>query len=169
MTLSVTAPLKILSEDQVFTATSPNLSTSKSLMFEIKEAFSNKTGRITRHQIIVVQLAAVSPNISVSNYWANSDGTKQPYIAIECPQFFNSQCPRLSQQPDSRRKRSVNVDGGFPIVIGADDSCSTGGTGLCNGNLQPSTAYYVIYRACNVAGECSSAVHSQPGYTSSGI
>lgn len=145
------------------------MSTSKSFTLEIKEAFSNKTGQITRHQIIVTQLADVISNVAAINYWGTSDGTKQPYVAIECPQFFNSQCPlQPSQQSHSRRKRSANDEGGFPIVIGADDSCSSGGTRLCNGNLQPSTAYYVLYRACNAAGQCSSAMKSQPEHTSPG-
>jgi len=148
-------PQFIRDPPQAVSADNPNNATSKSLLVVIKDAFSNKTGRITKHQIIITQLATVSPNASISN-WAASDSTKQPYIAIECPQFFGSQCPLASTVRSNRRRRQAeNGDGGFAIVVGADDSCKTDATGLCNGNLVSSTTYYVIYRTCNEDGMCS--------------
>lgn len=142
-----TAPVQIIYGDEARPSPLQNQTTTSTLAVVIKEIFSNQTGNITKHQIIVTQFS--DQNIdNVTNYWTGD--SKQPYIAIECPHFFNSECPRPVLNSKRRRRSSDSK-----ITIGVNGSCPRPSTEPCNAKLKPSTNYYVIYRACNEHDQCS--------------
>jgi hypothetical protein len=134
----------------------PDQMTTTSIKVSVKEIFSNKTGNITKHQIIVTQFSDQNAD-SVTNYW--SGDSKKPYIAIECPHFFNSDCPRIL--PDSKRRRRSSDIYIVDIVVGDNGSCPRTNNQWCNAKLRSSTDYYVIYRVCNENDQCSSVTSAK--------
>jgi hypothetical protein len=160
--------MQIIPDDEAIPGEMPDNISSDSVWVFITEAFSNMTGNIIKHQIIVTQDARQRRDASIADYWSTSDGTKKAYVAIECPFFFNNQCPPKQYQLN-RRKRSVTEDGRrVPVAIGINDSCKTTDAGWCNGNLLPATTYYVIYRVCNEHNQCSSTLPSAKMRTKNG-
>ena len=136
-----------------------NNATENSILVSIVAAFSNQTGEIIKHQIIVTTNSNEDRDVPVTDYYRR--GTKTAFVAIECSHFFSNECPLVSQHSHRRRRSPDNSDS-YTVEIGADNTCSDNSLTWCNGNLEPSTVYYVMYRACNTKNQCSSTPFSGP-------
>jgi cadherin 5 type 2 (VE-cadherin) len=139
--------------------------TQRSFNITVGEVFSNLTGPIVKHQIIV----STSNDGNIQNettiqYYSSSD-TARPYIAVECSQFFSA-CSQNSAVNGRKKRRDVLS---YDVVIGTEANCPQVSTKPCNHLLNSGTTYYVFYRTCNVDGLCSSTDFSSPVTTASGV